>query len=337
MVKSIGIQILGKAFLEAEGQSTEFKAILKDADGQVLNSADFPLEWLSSRPQDFSIDNSGKVVALTDYGYTYVTVRVKGTDLEYRQLLSVNSPLAPTTVTSTPTPVPGPVLTGRAPIAGGAGATVVITGSHFANATGVLFGSTPATSFTVDSDSQITAKVPAGTGTVNLSVTTASGTTPTIEASKFFYTVDTFTETLPPSRTLTRAPSILSGTSTTFTSYSTSFSWLFSNFAFKVPVSGNYSFTATTSPVVNTTWILKDLFEPSVTPTTNPVTPLSNFIVQNFSGGNTTTFNNIALEAGQQYSILTAFNQTTAPPPPNYTVVITVTGPDGVGVILTNP
>jgi LPXTG-motif cell wall-anchored protein len=45
------------------------------------------------------------------------------------------------------------------PVAGGN--TVVITGDCFTGATGVLFGGVPATSFTVDSDSQITAVVPA--------------------------------------------------------------------------------------------------------------------------------------------------------------------------------
>jgi hypothetical protein len=52
------------------------------------------------------------------------------------------------------------------------GTTVIITGSCFTGATDVLFGGTPATSFTVDSDSRITAVVPAGTteGTVDVTV-----------------------------------------------------------------------------------------------------------------------------------------------------------------------
>ncbi|WP_411550487.1 IPT/TIG domain-containing protein, partial [Nocardia jinanensis] len=45
-----------------------------------------------------------------------------------------------------------------------------------AGATAVSFGATPATSFTVDSATQITAVVPAGTGTVQLTVTTLGGT-----------------------------------------------------------------------------------------------------------------------------------------------------------------
>ncbi|WP_378146575.1 IPT/TIG domain-containing protein [Cnuibacter sp. UC19_7] len=57
---------------------------------------------------------------------------------------------------------------GAGPEAGGN--TVVITGSCFTGATAVLFGATPATSFTVDSDTQITAVAPAGTGTVDVTV-----------------------------------------------------------------------------------------------------------------------------------------------------------------------
>ncbi len=61
------------------------------------------------------------------------------------------------------------------PVAGGT--TVVILGNHFAGATVVTFGDTPASSFTVDSDVQITAVAPAhAEGTVNVHVTTPAGT-----------------------------------------------------------------------------------------------------------------------------------------------------------------
>lgn len=72
-----------------------------------------------------------------------------------------------------------PIIDSVAP-AGGApagGNTVVIAGFNFTDATAVLFGSSPATSFTVDSDNQISAVAPAGsTGVVDISVTTSFGT-----------------------------------------------------------------------------------------------------------------------------------------------------------------
>ena len=63
----------------------------------------------------------------------------------------------------------------------------MITGTDFADATAVNFGSTSATSYTVDSSTQITAVSPAGTGTVDISVTTPSGTSGIVSADQFTY------------------------------------------------------------------------------------------------------------------------------------------------------
>lgn len=56
------------------------------------------------------------------------------------------------------------------------GATVVITGSNFTNATAVRFNGIAAASFTVNSNTQITAQLPTVVTTGALSITTASGT-----------------------------------------------------------------------------------------------------------------------------------------------------------------
>jgi IPT/TIG domain len=61
------------------------------------------------------------------------------------------------------------------PSSGAAGDTVTITGSGFSGATALAFGSTPATTFTVDSDTQITATIPAGAGTDPVHVTVPAG------------------------------------------------------------------------------------------------------------------------------------------------------------------
>jgi hypothetical protein len=60
------------------------------------------------------------------------------------------------------------------------GTTVTITGIGFSNASAVRFGSRRAASYTVDSNSQITAVSPPGNpGTVDVTVTTSAGTSPT--------------------------------------------------------------------------------------------------------------------------------------------------------------
>ena len=67
------------------------------------------------------------------------------------------------------------------------GDSVVITGVGFSTATAVTFGTTAATSFVVNSDTQITAVSPAGSGTVDIFVTTPVGTTPATAADQFIY------------------------------------------------------------------------------------------------------------------------------------------------------
>jgi uncharacterized membrane protein len=67
------------------------------------------------------------------------------------------------------------------------GDTVTITGSGFTGATSVGFDVTSAAGMTVDSDTQITATSPAGTGTVDITVTTPDGTSPASSADQFTY------------------------------------------------------------------------------------------------------------------------------------------------------
>jgi len=82
-----------------------------------------------------------------------------------------------------------PVITGISPTSGPAagGTSVIITGSHFTGATKVLFGSAAASSVTLNSDIQITAVSPGGSGTVDVKVTTPGGTSVPITAGRFTY------------------------------------------------------------------------------------------------------------------------------------------------------
>jgi hypothetical protein len=68
-----------------------------------------------------------------------------------------------------------PVVTSVAPDVGPVGQTVTITGKRFTKVSAVDFGGTPATSYTVSNSKSITAVAPAGTGTVDVTVTNASG------------------------------------------------------------------------------------------------------------------------------------------------------------------
>jgi hypothetical protein len=70
------------------------------------------------------------------------------------------------------------------------GTAVKITGTEFEAATAVEFGGSPAQSFTVDSDGQITATAPAGqlARSVEVTVTTPAGKTPATGAALFAYT-----------------------------------------------------------------------------------------------------------------------------------------------------
>ncbi len=72
------------------------------------------------------------------------------------------------------------------PVAGGT--LVTITGANFTGTTAVNFGASAATSFTVNSGTQMTAIAPThGIGPVNVTVTTAGGTSATIAADDFTY------------------------------------------------------------------------------------------------------------------------------------------------------
>ncbi|MFJ5219457.1 IPT/TIG domain-containing protein [Streptomyces sp. NPDC088354] len=86
------------------------------------------------------------------------------------------------TYTYTAQPVLASVSPSQGPTAGGT--TVTLTGSGFSAVSAVRFGSTAATSYTVNSATQITAVAPAGTGAVPVTVTTSGGTSNSVF---FFY------------------------------------------------------------------------------------------------------------------------------------------------------
>jgi hypothetical protein len=92
------------------------------------------------------------------------------------------------TSTSIVTKPAAPTVTGISPTSGaqGGGTTVTITGTNLGNATAGDFGST-AGAITTDSATSMTATSPAGTGTVDVTVTTPGGTSATSSADQFTY------------------------------------------------------------------------------------------------------------------------------------------------------
>jgi hypothetical protein len=110
--------------------------------------------------------------------------------------------------------VAAPAVTGLVPNTGpiAGGTSVGITGSSFVGVTAVLFGTTAATSYTVDSPTHITAVAPAGTtpGVVDVSVANSLGTSANTAADDYTYTTTTTTS-------LAALSSVVYGTQVTFT------------------------------------------------------------------------------------------------------------------------
>ncbi|MDR3650602.1 MAG: IPT/TIG domain-containing protein [Acidimicrobiales bacterium] len=97
--------------------------------------------------------------------------------------------VAPTTTTTSLAALP--TVTGVSPTSGSTdgGTSVSITGTGFCGCSFVAFGSVPATDFTVNSDTSITASSPGGpAGEVDVTVTTPAGTSATSSADQFTYT-----------------------------------------------------------------------------------------------------------------------------------------------------
>ena len=85
-------------------------------------------------------------------------------------------------------PLVAPTVNVSTPPSGIAGTTVTLTGTGFTGVLAVTFGGVNATSFAVLSSTKITAVAPSGAGTVQIMVTTTSGTSNGID---FTYTTPT--------------------------------------------------------------------------------------------------------------------------------------------------
>ena len=77
-------------FLSANGQRVQLN--VRDQNGQPI--APERLSFVSSRPQDLSVDAQGNVEARVNDGFSTITVRLKSSYLSAEQLFSVSSPLS---------------------------------------------------------------------------------------------------------------------------------------------------------------------------------------------------------------------------------------------------
>jgi hypothetical protein len=109
-----------------------------------------------------------------------------------------------------------PAVTGLSATGGPAagGTSVVITGTNFTGVSAVQFAATAAASYTFNSATQITATSPAGSGTVDVTVTAPGGTSAISASDHFTYIPAVLTITAPGSLTL---PSLVDGSPTAAT------------------------------------------------------------------------------------------------------------------------
>ena len=161
--------------------------VLDDAFTYISASA--PV--IGSLTPDNGPETGGTVVTITGTGFTGATgvtfdgvagtsvTVVSDTEIEVTSPVHVPGPVdvvilhgdgnsAPGDFTFTPVTTIDTIGPDEGPEAGGT--EVTITGHCFTGATDVLFGTTSATSFTVISDTEITAIAPAGTGVVDVTV-----------------------------------------------------------------------------------------------------------------------------------------------------------------------
>lgn len=134
----------------------------------------------STAATSFTVISETKIKAVSPAGTGTVHITVKTTGGTSRKTAADRfTYVAP----------PRPTITKISPTSGPStgGTQVTIKGTNFTNVEQVFFGKTPATSFTVTSNTSLTAISPPGTGTVHIRVVTSSRTSPKTDADQFTY------------------------------------------------------------------------------------------------------------------------------------------------------
>jgi hypothetical protein len=202
-VGSDNVELTAQEFTAGLGASTSWA---KDAAAGQNNAssttiASPPLTPTGTGELYFGYSRSpGTVLVGTTPGFTYDPT-ADGNMVLFDP--SVSAAVAPTSTQSpantssavgalikaSPAGTPAPAVTSISPSSGPAtgGTVVTVTGANFASGATVDFGASAATGVTVASATSLTATSPAGTGTVDVTVTTAGGTSTTSAADRFSY------------------------------------------------------------------------------------------------------------------------------------------------------
>ncbi len=112
-------------------------------------------------------NDGSALIAVPNVATTTARVMIEAADNYFFDISNINFSIAT---------VPGPTISSFTPTGGLAGTVVVITGTNFTGGTAVSFNGTAAASFVVNSATQITAIVAAGTTTGLLTIVASTGT-----------------------------------------------------------------------------------------------------------------------------------------------------------------
>ncbi len=136
-------------------------------------------------PAGFTVNADSSITATTPVADAADVVDVTVTTLGGTSAISATDQFAYTTVVTPFTPTITKISPNYGPPAGGT--AVTITGTNFTGVTEVVFGGNPASSYTVVSGTSVTAVAPPGSDTVDVTVTSPNGTSPTTLADEFSY------------------------------------------------------------------------------------------------------------------------------------------------------
>ena len=162
----------GQSFDITTPDSADISRVALIRPGTVTHAVNFDQRYV-----DMNFTTSNGIVTAT--APTSGNVAPPG----YYMLVVVNSAGVPSVASWVQLPVPSspppppPTISGFTPTSGAAGTHVTITGTHFTGASDVRFNGTSVgtANFTVDTDTQITATVPAGATTGLITVVTPGG------------------------------------------------------------------------------------------------------------------------------------------------------------------